>query len=53
MIAATSETNRPVAENNAIETSGWSSDLFGDVDETGIDAAMRVAFGMFISPMRQ
>jgi FMN-dependent NADH-azoreductase len=42
---ATSETSRPSPDNKAIQTSEWPSDLFGDADDTGIDAAMRVAFG--------
>ena len=45
---ATNEASRPTPDNSATDASGWSSDL-GDVDETGIDAAMRVAFDMSLS----
>jgi hypothetical protein len=54
---ATSETRRPMPQNNAIETSGCPSDCFSSLLDSGLDsvsnlaigAEMRVAFGIATS----
>jgi hypothetical protein len=47
---ATSETKRPIAENNAIETNALLSDFSDEAVDAGTGAEMRAAFGMSGTP---